>query len=163
MNSVISSDLAIHLKNVGYFIQHKHKYSSFSRYNDAIDFCKSYPNKLNDDSFDILGDIDNEGNMYSCRIILNEFDELPTISDVVMWIYKKYGFWIEVSKISGYLDLFFYTITGSNGFNFGHKITVVEWDDDKCDEMGYNNKYENSPTEAYEAAIEYCLNNLINQ
>ncbi len=85
----------------------------------------------------------------------------PTISDVVMWLYEKHGIWIEVSKLDGYQNLFFYTITGSNGFNYGHKITVIEWDDDKCDEMGYTNKYKNSPTEAYEAAIEYTLNNLI--
>lgn len=85
----------------------------------------------------------------------------PTISDVVDWIYVNHGFWIEVSKISGYQDLFFYTITGSKGFNHGNKITVVEWDDDKCDEMGFNNKYKNSPTEAYEDAIKYTLVNII--
>lgn len=103
--------------------------------------CDYYP-------YDNLG----ENNSYFWR---------PTIAEVVMWLYEKHGIWIETSKIDGYQNLFYYTITGSNGFNFGHKITVIEWDDEKCDEMGYNNKYNNSPTEAYEAAIEYTLNNLI--
>ena len=98
------------------------------------------------------------------QLLLNKGIDMPvkvTVAEVVMWLYEKHGIWIEVSKLDGYQNLFFYTITGSNGFNHGAKITVIEWDDDKCDEMGYNNKYKHSPTEAYEAAITYCLNNLL--
>lgn len=87
---------------------------------------------------------------------------LSNIGDVVMWLYEKHGIWIEIIKIDGYQKLFYYNITCSNGFNFGHKITVIECDDEKCDEMGYNNnKYHNSPIEAYEAAIDYTLKNLL--
>lgn len=59
----------------------------------------------------------------------------PTIADVVMWLYEKHGIWIEV-----YFDGFkknFYIVQSGEEIEF------------------------NSPTEAYEAAIEYCLINLI--
>jgi hypothetical protein len=91
----------------------------------------------------------------------NGWIDSPTIADVVMWLYEKYGIWIGIGKIDGFQSLFFYTITGSKGFNKGFSITVEEWDDDKCDEMGYNNKYKESPTKAYESAFEYTLNKLI--
>jgi len=66
----------------------------------------------------------------------------PTISDVVMWLYEKHGIWVH-SEIC------------FDGKGFIPKITeVVE------NQYPYNTQF-NSPTEAYEAAIEYTLNNLI--
>jgi hypothetical protein len=67
----------------------------------------------------------------------------PTIAEVVMWLYEKYGIWISVTK---------------------------DWDVGKC--LGFesiidtndgfvNTETYNSPTEAYEAAITYCLENKI--
>ena len=67
----------------------------------------------------------------------------PTIAEVVMWLYEKHGIWISVTK---------------------------DWDVGKC--LGFesiidtndgfiNTETYNSPTEAYEAAITYCLENLI--
>ena len=67
----------------------------------------------------------------------------PTIAQVIMWLYDKYGIWIGVQK---------------------------DWDDGEC--LGFEaiidgndgittTKTVNSPTEAYEAAILYCLTNLI--
>ena len=68
----------------------------------------------------------------------DDYIEAPTIAEVVMWLYEKHGVWIEVRK--GYLsDDFVPLIKGPR----------VELD-----------RYK-SPTEAYEAAIEYTLNNLI--
>lgn len=69
--------------------------------------------------------------------------DAPTIAEVVMWLYEKYGIWISVTK---------------------------DWDVGKC--LGFesiidtndgfiNTETYNSPTEAYEAAITYCLENLI--
>lgn len=63
--------------------------------------------------------------------------EAPTIAEVVMWLYEKHGIWIEVRK--SYTD----------GFVAIIKSPRIELD--KC----------SSPTEAYEAAIEYTLKNLI--
>jgi hypothetical protein len=70
---------------------------------------------------------------------------IPTIAEVVMWLYKKHGIWIGVQPNQPYLD------------------------DDWCfaifKDLKNNNSLEgyNSPTEAYEAAIKYCLTNLIKE
>jgi hypothetical protein len=65
---------------------------------------------------------------------------IPTIAEVVMWLYGKYGAWISVDPENDTYT-WFYTISYfKSGSIFGNY---------------------NSLTEAYEAAIEYCLNNLI--
>lgn len=69
--------------------------------------------------------------------------EPPTIAEVVMWLYEKHGVWIYVQR---------------------------DWDVGKC--LGFegiidgndgiiNTKTFNSPTEAYEDAIKYTLENII--
>ena len=74
---------------------------------------------------------------------LRECYNAPTIAEAVMWLYEKYGIWISVTK---------------------------DWDVGKC--LGFesiidtndgfiNTETYNSPTEAYEAAIKYTLENLI--
>lgn len=67
----------------------------------------------------------------------------PTIAKVVMWVYEKYGIWI-------------YTRPFSSGYFHGYIV-------DNSGEMkeAINNVNFNLPTEAYEAAIEYVLKNLI--
>lgn len=72
-------------------------------------------------------------------------DSYPTITEVVMWLYEKHGIWIGVQPNEPYVD------------------------DDWCftifKDLKNNNSLEgyNSPTEAYEVAIEYTLKNLINE
>lgn len=68
----------------------------------------------------------------------------PTIAEVVMWLYEKHGIWITVCVIGA--DGFGYWLHNKN-----RKRLNTE------DQGGY--WY--SPTEAYEAAIEYTLNNLL--
>jgi hypothetical protein len=63
----------------------------------------------------------------------------PTISQVVMWLYDKYDIWISVDSDAD--KTFYHTIS------FDHHIS---------EGLNYN-----TPTEAYEAAIEYTLKNLI--
>ena len=59
----------------------------------------------------------------------------PTIAEVVMWLYKKHGFWINVYQNSeGSLN---FEVDSYGGFLY------------------------KSPKEAYETAIEYTLNKLI--
>jgi hypothetical protein len=65
----------------------------------------------------------------------------PTIAEVVMWLYEKHGIWVEVIET----DLF-------NKFFFQIK---------RKDNTKLKNGDFNSPTETYENAIEYVLNNLI--
>lgn len=72
----------------------------------------------------------------------------PTIGDVVMWLYKKHGIWIGVQPTS---------VVGKFQFR-------TYWNNNNVMNQHWNNsmsKIFNSPTEAYEAAIEYCLTNLI--
>lgn len=66
----------------------------------------------------------------------------PTISEVVMWLYEKHGIWIWAER---YSTLFRPYAEEIGDERFG------KWE---------GHKY-NSPTEAYEAAIEYCLTKLI--
>ena len=65
----------------------------------------------------------------------------PTISEVVMWLYEKYGIWISVDPENG-TDTWFFTISYNNSETiFGNYST---------------------PTEAYSAALDYIKeNNLI--
>jgi hypothetical protein len=67
----------------------------------------------------------------------------PTIAEVVMWLYEKHEIWISVDPEND-KDTWFHTIS----YNKSETI------------FGNYNTY-NSPTEAYEAAIEYALNNLL--
>lgn len=86
--------------------------------------------------FEVLHDVNGEfkeaGNKYYA----------PTISDVVMWLYEKYGIWISVQQ----------SYTDSNGFSYSIK---------EQDGLSPNIGCYNTPKEAYEKAIEYTLNNLI--
>ena len=75
----------------------------------------------------------------------------PTISDVVMWLYEKHGIWIDVNitrygKFWGNVFLKEEYNDLKNPFNWEFVNQIIDF---------------NSPTEAYEAAIEYTLNNLI--
>ena len=68
----------------------------------------------------------------------------PTIAEVVMWLYEKYNIWISVLQM----------------LNNGERVTWYA----SYYEKGVGEDidvYYNSPTKAYEAAIEYTLKNLI--
>lgn len=66
----------------------------------------------------------------------------PYIADVVMWLYEKYGIWIAVNP--------FYI---KQGLRFSADI----WKNNYKESINHYNQ----PTQAYEAAIEYCLTKLI--
>lgn len=69
----------------------------------------------------------------------------PTIAEVVMWLYEKYEKWLIVRP---YL--------GKWVFEVQKKPSPLI----SCTSI-HNYKLHNSPTEAYEAAIEYCLTKLL--
>lgn len=73
----------------------------------------------------------------------------PTIAEVVMWLYEKYGIWIKVTPIP-YSDNLTHWRWEYTSTNYATRNTG--WKKEK-DYM--------SPTETYEAAIEYCLTKLI--
>lgn len=73
----------------------------------------------------------------------------PTIAEVLMWLYEKHGVWINVD-----VDI--------NG-KFRHIVRKYN-SNDKAWEVIKSftiSEYCNSPTEAYEAAIKYTLENLV--
>ena len=80
------------------------------------------------------------------KLLLNKGIDMPvspTIADVVMWLYDKHGIWIEV------------IVEQPN--HFGYDVFKVKNNISQVEEfISFN-----SPTEAYEAAIEYTLTNLI--
>lgn len=64
----------------------------------------------------------------------------PTIAEVVMWLYEKHNIWVYVFKSD--TNQFLWSIdTNNREFSLGEQFII--------------------PTEAYEAAIEYCLTKLI--
>lgn len=75
----------------------------------------------------------------------------PTISDVVMWIYKKYGIWISVN-INQKMERFKADI-----FELLSYKCTIDGRSENRQEYGWE-----TPEEAYDAAIEYILQNKIN-
>lgn len=81
---------------------------------------------------------------------------IPTIADVVMWLYEKHGIWIGVDcdcyGILWYANLSVASEKNWDNIDLRHEIISAS--------KKFPNEH-NSPTEAYESAIEYTLNNLI--
>lgn len=72
----------------------------------------------------------------------------PTIAEAVMWLYEKHGIWIQPYQTDDNNDT--YPLFWNEINNRGKIIESTKF-----------GNWFNSPTEAYEAAIEYTLNNLI--
>ena len=72
-------------------------------------------------------------------------DLYSEIMQVIMWLYEKHGIWIYISDSSARL-----------GFRYQIQKLKILGENNFSSEERYN-----SPTEAYEAAIEYCLTKLI--
>ena len=68
----------------------------------------------------------------------------PTIADVVMWLYEKHGIWIYTVRDYD-IPKFNYAIQQPNVYSV----------------LTHTHNDFNSPTEAYENAIEYTLKNLM--
>lgn len=76
----------------------------------------------------------------------------PTISEVVMWLYENHNIWVVVNPHKGEDDL------GKPFMEFDPEVWSFT---NECVFHNTGLLYFNSPTEAYEAAIEYVLKNLI--
>jgi hypothetical protein len=72
------------------------------------------------------------------------FISAPTIAEVLMWLYEKHKIWISVDAPHKLLKSWCF-----EAYKINDEITLIE------------KSLFNSPTEAYEAAIDYVLNNLI--
>jgi hypothetical protein len=108
---------------------------------------------LKDKGFDeTIKSYDKEGKLITVSITIRRFKPekvyypAPTITEVIMWLYEKYGIWIGVGSLR----------IGEWHFNYKHINTNESLQYAK--ESGFKH---NSPTEAYLEAILYTLNNLI--
>ena len=84
----------------------------------------------------------------------------PTIDDVKWWLYRKHGIWITVETLGNEND---YPKFDYKAVTLKDSNSDVDWLMKRLD-ISYEEliaKSYNNPIEAYEAAIEYVLNNLI--
>lgn len=75
----------------------------------------------------------------------------PTIAEVVMWLYEKHGVWITVNWYNYNNNSIFWSYTIEKIVSYPKPIDYTPKKTTNCSE----------PIAAYEAAIEYTLNNLI--
>jgi len=90
---------------------------------------------------------DDESNLVLDRLGNPHLIERPTIDDVVMWLYEKHGIWVYPRPV----------LDEDGGWIFKGYVKLMA--NFKAKEI--QTKLMRQPTEAYEAAIEYTLNNLI--
>lgn len=81
--------------------------------------------------------------------------KVPTIADVVTWLYEKHGIYIHISPHGDDETLFknckwWFSIYKDKAYNLLGGSKVTKGIDDF-----------NSIKEAYEAAIDYCLNHIV--
>lgn len=97
---------------------------------------------------------------FGCSKSKGYFDtySAPTVADVVMWLCENHGVWICVDWMSRTKPLnsgFISHLRGVNKYVNSDNFIVIN----NTKLKGY--EVFDSPTEAYEAAIEYCVKNLI--
>ena len=145
MNTPVKFEIAKLLKEKGF--DYHLLYNDFADYYDYFD--KSVQGRLHVSDFpeDKFPDE-------------NKWTPVPYIYQVIIWLYEKHGIWIDVYYNSKYKS-------------WDYEYTNINWSQEEVDkklEEDIHNlldnifnakiKY-NSPTEAYKAAIEYTLKNLI--
>lgn len=106
----------------------------------------------------------NEGYTNGYKYCYSEVDKqsealllAPTIAEVVMWLYDVHGLWVECLYCKNWRKSFRFKI---HNVKWTHKIggRGVYYPVDE----NMNPNYYDSPTKAYEAAIEYVLETLLN-
>jgi hypothetical protein len=115
---------------------------------------------------EIFKELNKKGYKHYCEGTVEELDDMDRnnpdlhseIMQVIMWLYEKHGIWINVG--------------GDCDYKFKFEIHTWNWyEHEKTYRLGHivlgesffdtSSEPFNSPTEAYESAIEYTLNNLI--
>lgn len=84
--------------------------------------------------------------------IKDHYTSAPTIAEVVMWLYEKHGIWIYTRPMIENKNVIWRWVILNTHLKVTENTLWEKWDEPN---------FSNSPTEAYEAAIEYTLNNLI--
>lgn len=106
---------------------------------------------------------ESEGDLFNNRIpstqIPNDWFLAPTIAEVVIWLLDKYGIFITI-------DVYSDNRNDYGKFKDNWQVMIKQKEKDYYSTIQFNSLCNtmsgfNSPTEAYEAAILYTLNNLI--
>ena len=88
---------------------------------------------------------------------LNKYQyQTYTISDIIMWLYEKYGIWVSVSPVFEYNDGREDYLT-FQGFQYYIVITV----NNKHTVSIADREVEATPAKSYLSAIEYILNKVL--
>lgn len=145
MNTLVGFELAKLLKEKGFDEPCSHAYKEVESPVLYIHQDKKYNNSFKKEWQNTV-----RKNSHMDNAVIKRYSA-PTIVEVVMWLYEKHGIWVSVKTIKWNYEhntiRFNYNICKFN-HNNSSDITDVVYDF-------------NSPTEAYEAAIEYTLKNLI--
>lgn len=137
MNKCVNFEIAKYLKQIGFNDTVTRRYNYLGNLSKYTQFPENYNTEIWGDEI-----------------------SAPTIAEVVMWLYEKHGIWINVNYNPKH-KIWDYNYDNINWTKeeFDNKL---KQDVDKILENIFNSKTKfNSPIEAYEAAINYCLINLI--
>lgn len=144
MNTPVSFELAKLLKEKGFDKE------CFDAYNlHGMKFSNGWLEYLSDNNIEIP---------FSNKALKHHDVLAPTIADVVMWLYEKHGIWVQVTVNTIWVgrnkepQAKYNSETVSKNRNLKVRSLITT----KVSMEPFD-----SPTEAYEAAILHCLNNLI--
>jgi hypothetical protein len=143
MNTPVSFPIAKLIKEKGFDLRLKNGYTSEGNYTSFG--REQYYNVFRDVEYSNIN-LPYTTSVTFPNPILTYVCTAPTIVEVVMWLYEKHGIWITVWS----------AYNNSYKFSYGilHRKNIVVFHETNFDEK-------DSPTEAYEAAIDYTLKNLI--
>lgn len=131
MNNPVSFEISKLLKEKGFDEPCSHAYKEVESPILYVHQDKKYNNSFKKEWQNTV-----RKNSHMDNAVINRYSA-PTIAEVVCWIYSKYNIWISVDR---HFDKF---ISKNNG------VLITFY--------GNRKSYFDTPTEAYEAAIEYCL------
>lgn len=138
MNTPVNFKIAKLLKEKGFDDTTLHFYTKPNTKMFGIDeHGRYYPMKNKAKSLWTMGN--------AAALKIENVYQAPTIAEVVMWLYEKHGIWIIAIPV-GISTTWCFSM-----FNVDPEKGRIIFESPSC----------NSPTEAYEAGIEYILNNLI--
>ena len=143
MNTPIKFELAKLLKEKGYFFKTPHFYTTenpHSYHKDKLSGVCILGLLHSETLYKEYTEVDEESGLLKYQLNPS-IVHAPTIAEVVMWLYSKHDIWISVShKRHSQNKHWYYNIKQAN------EIETYLWEF-------------KTPTEAYEAAIEYTLKN----
>lgn len=151
MNTPITFELAKLLKEKGFDVPMLSCYFKKDEISENYSIINQYEIEYINDkgNFILIPYNENDRSLYLDKINFNSWGDLtysaPTTTEVVTWLYDKHGIWI---------------IAIPQGLSTTWVFSLFNTEPGKG-RIIFDSPSFNSPTEAYESAIEYTLKNLI--